>query len=136
MQQRCKMDGFEFDGEPTLVPVHRDRNTNRFTYENVVFCSPSCAKGWIYRDVHVHTDRINLFTLYCLQELGVTENVRVCPDTRFLQVYMKDPGTGLTIEQFRSANGTLPTGFKHIDPMVDQTVHLGHEEDEKAMEDC
>ena len=118
------MDGFPFDGEPTLVPVAYDHQTATFTYENLQFCSPACAKGWLFRDPHTNTDRIQLLTLYCTTVLGLVDPVQVCPDPRFLCDYMLEPATGLTIEQFRTRTTGLQTGFAHINPVVDQTVYL------------
>ena len=126
MNRRCMMDGFAFSGEPTLVPISYDRQKGTFVYENNVFCSPSCGKGWLFRDVHTNTDRIQLFTLYCTKVLGIHGHVNICPDTRFIREYMLEPEGGISIETFRAANDTciLATGFKHVSPSVDKTIYL------------
>ena len=122
--RKCIMDGFTFTGEPTLVPTGYDRETDRFVYENNVFCSPSCAKGWIFRDVHNNTDRIQLFTLYCKKVLCIQEQIHICPDPRFIREYMYEPEKGISIETFRDTTHILATGFKHVNPSVDQTIYL------------
>lgn len=120
------MDGFSFVGEPTLVPVSYDSDLDSFVFENNVFCSPSCAKGWLFRDVHNNTDRLHMFALYCKKILGIQGAVHICPDPRFIREYMIDPSKGITIEAFRDRVGThvLATGFKHVSPSVDQTLYL------------
>ena len=126
MTQRCTMDGFTFSGEPTLLPTSFNRDQETFVYENSVFCSPSCAKGWLFRDVHINTDRIQLFTIYCRKVLGLCEPIHICPNPQFIREYMLDPEKGITIDTFRAANTTclLATGFKHVSPSVDKTVYL------------
>jgi hypothetical protein len=126
MNRKCIMDGFSFAGEPTLVPTSYDRDTDQFVYENNVFCSPSCAKGWLFRDVHNNTDRIQLFTLYCKKVLGIHGQINICPDPRFIREYMYDPEKGISIETFRERREKhiLATGFKHVNPSVDQTIYL------------
>ena len=126
MNRKCIMDGFAFTGEPTLVPTSYDRATDRFVYENNVFCSPSCAKGWLFRDVHNNTDRIQLFTLYCKKVLCIHEQINICPDPRFIREYMYDPEKGISIDTFRERrdNHILATVFKHVNPSVDQTIYL------------
>ena len=124
MTKKCMMDGFPFSGEPTLVPVSYDRDRDTFLYENIVFCSPECGKGWLFRDVHNNTDRLQLFTLYCKKVLGLHAHVSICPDPRFINEYMLDPAKGITLETFRTSQSPLCTGFKHINPSVDPTVYL------------
>jgi len=120
------MDGFAFTGEPTLVPISYDGDRDAFVYENTIFCSPSCAKGWLFRDVHNNTDRMHLFALYCKKVLGIHELINICPDPRFICDYMMDPSKGITLETFREQVGVhvLATGFKHMSPSIDQTLYL------------
>ena len=114
------MNGHVFTGEPTLVPnCYQD---HKFQYENLYFCSPSCAKGWIFRDMRTHPDRIHLFALYCRQVLRLTEPVPLCPDPRFIDVYMCNPAGGLTIEQYRADSGRSRTGHRHLSPLIDETL--------------
>lgn len=121
---RCRMDGHTFTGGAILVPTKYSVDRKEFQYENLVFCSPSCAKGWIFQDVRRNTDQLHLFSLYCRQVLGLSDPVEICTDPRFLQSYMSDPSQGLTIEQFRSRHPTrlLVTAYQHIHPWVDQSI--------------
>lgn len=121
------MDGFAFTGSPVLLPVKYDRVSETFLYENIHFCSAECAKGWLFRDVHNNTDRIQLFTLYCRKVLGLQEAVHVCPDPRFIREYMVDPEKGgITLDRFRERSSThvLARGSKHVSPSVDEAVYL------------
>jgi hypothetical protein len=120
------MDGFAFAGEPTLVPTHYDSVQGTFLYENIVFCSPSCAKGWLFRDIHQNSDRLQMFTLYCKKVLGLHGHINICPDPRFIREYMFDPVKGISIDTFRTTHKThvLATGSKSISPAIDQTVYL------------
>jgi hypothetical protein len=126
MIRRCIMDGFAFTGEPILVPVKYDRECETFIYENNVFCSPECAKGWLFRDVHNNTDRLHLFTLYCRKVLGLHDHIQICPDPRFIREYMVDPEKGITIDTFRMRHSThvLATGSEHVSPSIDKSVYL------------
>jgi hypothetical protein len=126
MSRRCMTDGFAFTGEPTLVPITYDLERETFLYENNVFCSPECAKGWLFRDVHNNTDRLHLFTLYCKKVLGLHDTIHICPDPRFIRDYMVEPEKGITIDTFRTRRSThvLATGSKHVSPSVDSTVYL------------
>jgi hypothetical protein len=130
--RKCIMDGFCFDWEPTLVPIEYDREQQKFIYENNVFCSPACAKGWLFRDVHNNTDRLQLFSLYCKKVLNVCGHITMCPDPRFIREYMFDPEKGITIATFRAQHQShiLATGFKHVCPSVDQTVYLEEVKDD------
>ena len=124
---RCMMDGHTFLGEPTLLPRSYDAVTSTFTYDNIVFCSPSCAKGWIFRDIQSNTDRISIFTHYCREILGITRHVDICPDPRFLREYMATPQVdSLTIDQFRQpSDGHLfGTRHTHTSPHIDQSTRL------------
>ena len=118
------MDGHTFVGEPTLVPIKYCPDRKEFQYENLVFCSPSCAKGWIFQDVRRKTDQIHVFSQYCHQVLGLSEPVDICTDPRFLRSYMLDSSQGLTIEQFRSQHPTTlrVTSYQHVHPWVDESI--------------
>lgn len=125
------MDGFVFTGEPTLVPMSYDCESGTFTFENIVFCSPACAKGWLFRDIHNNTDRLHMFTLYCKNILHLQGPTQMCPDPRFIHEYMADPEHGITIDTFRNTTThVLATGFRHVSPSIDKTVHLEKVEDE------
>ena len=107
MPGRCTMDGFPFHWKPVLLPKDYDCNSGTFTYENVSFCSPECAKGYLFKDVHTHTDRIHLFSLYCRNILGLKTAVGVCADVASIKDYMVDPESGISIEQFRESVTTM-----------------------------
>lgn len=120
------MDGFNFTGAPFLVPVKYDQQTDVYTFENLAFCSPSCAKGWLFRDIHVNSARIQLYTLYCTSRLRLPDTVDICPDPRFIDEYMIDRTKGLTIQEFRSQNSdyVLSVSRDHINPSIDQSVYM------------
>ena len=115
-------DGFPFDGEPVLLPKKFDAVKNEFVYDNVVFCSPSCLKGYVHRDISMHADRISLVSMYIHRELGIDARlVTICPDPQFIQDYMYDKTNGMSIETFRANNPDFVYGTKdhHIDPNID-----------------
>ena len=114
---RCALDGFEFDGQPSLVPVAYDQQIEQFKFANLVFCSPACAKGWLFRDPHTNVDQINLFSLYCKTQLGLGTSVDTCPDPRFISAYMHDDSGGMTIDEFRSRT----TDFSYV--VSTETTH-------------
>ena len=119
------MDGHTFTGEPTLLPVSYDAVKSTFTYDNIVFCSPSCAKGWIFRDIQTNTDRMGIFTHYCREVLGIKRHVDICPDPRFIREFMATPHEdSLTIEQFRQQGHLFGTGHAHTSPHIDQSTYL------------
>lgn len=128
MGRRCAQDGYTFDGPPTLLPSQRDSKTLVFTFMNLHFCSPSCAKGYLFRDAHCTMDKIHLFHQYAREILGL-EDVRVSPDPMFLQDYMVTPGTGKSIEEFRSAptvEGVCGTRQPGVDPIIDDSIQYTH----------
>ena len=104
LMKRCLMDGFEFHGEPIRMPKHYDVVRGTFTFENAVFCSLRCAKGWLFKSPFRNNDRINTFTLYHTTVLGHTGPVAICPDVATLRAYMYDDTDGLSIEQFRQSH--------------------------------
>ena len=118
--RRCATDGYPFDGPPVLLPTSYDQRLDKFTFENLCFCSPSCAKGWLFRDAGLHPNRMQLFSLYCHRVLNMEGEVDICPDPRFLRDYMFDPSDGMTVAQFRSQNpdSTWAVAGEHIDPCV------------------
>ena len=124
--KRCAMDGYEFTGPACLAPVKYDQHTDQFTFENLSFCSLSCAKGWLFRDIHNNSARINLFTLYCTNKLHLKTIVDICPDPRFINEYMIDRAKGLTIQEFRNQNSkyVLSAAYAHINPAIDQSVYM------------
>jgi hypothetical protein len=135
---RCFNDGFPFSHAPTLLPTKYDQIKKTFVYDNIVFCSPSCVKGWLFRDVHTNSERIQLFSLYCEKVLGLScLKVDICPDHRFIQEYMVEPEGGITIETFRAVNPThlLVTGTHTINPTIDKrdSLHLIPKEDEEGL---
>jgi hypothetical protein len=119
----CFNDGFPFSHGPTLLPTQYDPIKKTFLFDNIVFCSPSCVKGWLYRDVHTHSERIQLFSLYCETGLGIScVDVDICPDHRFIKEYMMEPDNGITIETFRAKNVThlLVNASSTINPVIDK----------------
>jgi hypothetical protein len=123
---KCATDGYEFTNQPFLAPVSYDQSSDVFTFENIHFCSPSCVKGWLFRDIHRNSARIQLFTLYCKRKLGIDKVVDICPDPRFINEYMIDKSKGLTIREFRSKNDqyALSVAYPHVNPSIDQSVYL------------
>lgn len=95
-KRRCMLDGFPFEGEPYLVPKSYDKRTQKFEFENVVFCSNECAKGYLVRRFNIHPEQLSLFRMY------VGHSVNVCPDPTFIVDYMYQPDNGMSIEEFRS----------------------------------
>jgi hypothetical protein len=113
------MDGFTFSDAPVLLPSSYDATTDTFKYENMTFCSPACVKGWVFKDVSIHSDKINLVSLYFHKVLGITGVVGICPDPQFIQDYMlTDKEKGISIEEFRKDNEQYiyATKTKHINP--------------------
>ena len=102
--QRCAHDGFSFPGPAIFLPKSHDIVMNIFTYENLVFCSPSCAKGYLFHDARTTTSKIQMFSMYCRNVLGIQDNVEICPDICFIKDYMIDQRMGITIEEFRATN--------------------------------
>jgi hypothetical protein len=127
MSHHCFNDGFPFLHAPTLLPTKYDEIKKSFLYDNIVFCSPSCVKGWLFRDVHNNSERIQLFTLYCEKVLKIScGELDICPDHRFIQQYMVDPEGGIDIETFRAKNPdyTLATASTSINPAIDKRTSL------------
>jgi hypothetical protein len=124
---RCMSDGFEFSGSPVLLPKRYDSVKNEFIYDNVVFCSPSCLKGWVYRDINIHGDNIQLISLYIHKVLGIdASTVDICPDPQFIDAYMFDKTKGMSIDTFRSHNEKYIYAMKdkHINPSLNESKEI------------
>lgn len=124
---KCLTDGFPFEGPPVLLPKKFDAVKNEFVYDNVVFCSPSCLKGYVYRDISMHADRIHLISMYMHRELGLdARNINICPDPQFIKDYMFDKTNGLDIETFRATNDNCIYATKdtYTDPNIDMSKQL------------
>ena len=104
MKYHCLMDGFPFDHAPICIPVAYDSMRQKFTFEKKTFCSPSCAKGYLYRDISTSSDRLHLFALYCKKMLHM-DVVTTCPDPSCITSYNID-GVGMSISDFRAKSGT------------------------------
>lgn len=128
-EKRCAQDGASFEGESIFVPVSCHPTTNEFTFANLHFCSPGCAKGYLFRDAHSTNDRIHLFHIYCRKVLGIDGNIQPSPDPIFLKDYMVDPTLGLSIEEFRNMsteNVCIGTKRSGIDPVLDESIQYSH----------
>lgn len=127
---RCYMDGFPFETTPILLPLTYDSCTGTFTFDNIVFCSFSCAKGYLFRDMTKHADLIILLTMYARTSFNITDPIRICPDRRLIREYLyQDVPMCMNITDFRAATPTYiitnQCKSNHTVPCIENTIdHL------------
>lgn len=118
--KRCLNDGHSFEGQSFSYPVDVDPATNKFTLAPVHFCSLSCAKFYIRRDINLNPHLLNWFDLYARTQFGV-DHVDTAPDPRVLDCYATFDG--ISISEYRNQGKKEKHFFKehgNMDPNVFQ----------------
>ncbi len=72
----CMQDTEEFVGKPYFYPTKKD---NGHWYVTGVFCSLSCAKGYLLDNLIDNPDILNLFTAMCLELYNHSEVIAAPP---------------------------------------------------------